>query len=117
MAATHRLGVIANIISRKEPWLNEFARAGVLNLFATTVFSSDGCSIKPSRKLFEQALHAIEAPRSEVVFVGDSLRCDIGGAAGAGLASIWIDRAGRGRQATDPEPTLIVGDLLEVINS
>jgi len=27
LAATHRLGVIANIISRKEPGLREFARA------------------------------------------------------------------------------------------
>ncbi len=117
LAATHRLGVIANIISRKEPWLNEFARAGVLNLFATAVFSSDGRSIKPSRKLFEQALGAIETPRSELVFVGDSLRCDIGGAAGAGLASIWIDRTGRGRRSSDPKPTFIVGDLLELINS
>jgi HAD superfamily hydrolase (TIGR01549 family) len=116
LAATHHLGVIANIVSRKRPWLNEFARAGVLDLFATTVFSSDSCSIKPSRKLFEQALRAIEAPRSEVVFVGDSLRCDIGGAAGAGLASIWIDRTGRGRQPGDPQPILIVRDLLELIN-
>ena len=89
---------------------------GVLNLFATTVFSSDSRSVKPSRKLFEHALGAINAPRSEVVFVGDSLRCDIGGAAGAGLASIWIDRAGRGRGATDPEPTFVIGNLLELIN-
>ena len=117
LAATHRLGVIANIISRKEPWLREFARAGVLNLFATTVFSSDSRSVKPSRKLFEQALGDMKAPRSEVVFIGDSLRCDIGGAVGAGLASVWIDRTHRGRQATDPEPTFIVGDLFELINS
>jgi len=117
LAATHRLGVIANIISRKEPWLSEFARAGVLDLFATTVFSSDSRSVKPSRKLFENALSVIQVPRSEVVFVGDSLRCDIGGAAGAGLASIWIDRAGRGRGARDPEPTLVIGNLLELIES
>ena len=117
LAATHRLGVIANIISRKEPWLREFARAGVLSLFATTVFSSDSRSVKPSRKLFEHALSVIQVPKSEVVFVGDSLRCDIGGAAGAGLASIWIDRAGRGREARDPEPTFVIGNLLELIDS
>ncbi len=117
LATTHRLGVIANIISHKEPWLSEFGRAGVLNLFATTVFSSDSRSVKPSRKLFEQALGAIKAPRSEVVFVGDSLRCDIGGAAGAGLASIWIDGAGRGRGESDPEPTFVIGNLLELIDS
>ena len=117
LAATHRLGVIANIISRKEPWLREFSRAGVLTLFATTVFSSDTRSVKPSRKLFEQALGDMMAPRSEVVFIGDTLRCDIGGAVGAGLASVWIDCTHRGRQATDPEPTFIVGDLFELINS
>lgn len=117
LAATHRLGVIANIISRKGPWLDEFARAGVLDLFATTVFSSDSRSIKPSRKLFDQALHAMEAPKSEVVFVGDSLRCDIGGAAGAGLASIWIDRTGRGRKPGDPEPASVIRDLLELLDS
>jgi HAD superfamily hydrolase (TIGR01549 family) len=116
LAANHRLGVIANIISRKGPWLNEFARAGVLDLFATTVFSSDGRSIKPSRKLFDQALSATAAPPSEVVFVGDSLRCDIGGAARAGLACIWIDRKGRGLQPGDPEPTFVVRDLLELFD-
>ena len=109
-AATYR-------ISRKEPWLSEFARAGVLSLFATTVFSSDSRSVKPSRKLFEDALSVIQVPRPEVVFVGDSLRCDIGGAAGAGLSSIWIDRAGRGRGARDPEPTFVIGNLLELIES
>src|SRR5205814_7715184 len=114
LAATHRLGVIANIISRKEPWLREFARAGVLHLFATTVFSSDSRSVKPSRKLFEQALRDMNAPTSEVVFVGDSLRCDIGGAAGAGLSSIWIERAGRGREVSDPGRTFGGGNVREV---
>jgi len=117
LAATHRLGVIANLISRKERWLKEFKRAGVLDLFAATVFSSDGSSIKPSRKLFDQALRAVDVPKSEVVFVGDSLRCDIGGAAGAGLASIWIDRAGRGRRPEDPEPTFVIRDLVELLDS
>jgi len=115
LAATHRLGLVANILSRKGIWLEEFVRAGVLHLFATTVFSSDGSSIKPSRKLFDQAVTALAAPRSEVVFVGDSLRCDIGGAAAAGLATVWIDRTGHGRQARDPQPNLVVRDLLELV--
>ena len=37
LAAGHRLGLVANILSRKGPWLEEFARAGVLDRFATTV--------------------------------------------------------------------------------
>ena len=115
LAATHRLGLVANILSRKGLWLEEFERAGVLHHFATTVFSSDSSSIKPSRKLFDQAVTALAAPRSEVVFVGDSLRCDIGGATAAGLAAVWIDRAGLGRQPRDPQPTLVVRDLLDLV--
>lgn len=115
LAAAHRLGLVANVLSRKGPWLGEFARAGVLHHFVTTVFSSDGSSIKPSRKLFDQAVAALAAPRSEVVFVGDSLRCDIGGAAAAGLATVWIDRNGHGRQARDPEPGFVVRDLLDLV--
>jgi FMN phosphatase YigB (HAD superfamily) len=115
LAAAHRLGLVANILSRKRPWLEEFERAGVLHHFATTVFSSDTSSIKPSRKLFDQAVTALAAPRSEVVFVGDSLRCDIGGATAAGLAAVWIDRAGHGRQPGDPQPTFVVRDLLDLV--
>ncbi len=117
LAATHRMGLVANILSNKALWLEEFARAGVLDLFAITVFSSDTCSIKPSRKLFDQALAGLDAPRSAVVFVGDSLRCDIGGATAAGLATVWIDRTGRGLQAGDPQPTFVVRDLLEFLDS
>jgi len=61
LAATHRLGLVANILSRKGLWLEEFERAGVLHHFATTVFSSDSSSIKPSRKLFDQAVTALAA--------------------------------------------------------
>ena len=115
LARSHPLGLVANILSRKDLWLEEFRRAGVLDLFAVTVFSSDGPSIKPSRRLFDQAVIALPVPRSEIVFVGDSLRCDIGGAAGAGLATVWIDRAGSGLRAGDPQPDFVVRDLLDLV--
>jgi FMN phosphatase YigB (HAD superfamily) len=115
VSRTHVLGVVANVLSRKDLWLQEFARAGVLQHFAVTVFSSDTSSIKPSRKLFDRAVSALGVPRTDVVFVGDNLRCDIGGAAGAGLASVWIDRNGRGRTARDPQPDLVVRDLRDLM--
>src|SRR5256884_1870884 len=113
LARSHPLGLVANILSRKELWLEEFRRAGVLDLFAVTVFSSDGSSVKPSRKLFDQAVSALPVPRSQIVFVGDSLRCDIAGAAGAGLATVWIVWGGSGLQAGDPQPDFVGPDLFK----
>ncbi len=115
LARSHPLGLVANILSRKDLWLEEFRRAGVLDRFVVTVFSSDTSSIKPSRKLFDQAVSALPVPRSEIVFVGDNLRCDIGGAAGAGLATVWLDPAGAGRRDGDPQPDFVVRDLLELV--
>jgi FMN phosphatase YigB (HAD superfamily) len=117
LARTHRLGLVSNIWSRKDLYLEELTRAGVLDLFAATVFSSDGSSMKPSRKLFDEAVTALAVPRSKVVFVGDSLRFDVSGAAGAGLATVWIDRIGLGRRDGDPQPDFVVHDLLEVVVS
>src|SRR5207253_356022 len=94
--------------------LRRLARSHPLG-FVVTVFSSDTSSIKPSRKLFDQAVSALPVPRSEIVFVGDNLRCDIGGAAGAGLATVWLDPAGAGRRDGDPQPDFVVRDLLELV--
>src|SRR5205809_5465855 len=55
LARSHPLGLVANILSRKELWLEEFRRAGALDLFANTVFSSYGPSDTPSRTLFHHA--------------------------------------------------------------
>jgi HAD superfamily hydrolase (TIGR01509 family) len=112
LAATHQLGVVTNIWSRKLPWLDELRRAGVLDLFAVAVFSSDDPSIKPSPALFRQALAALAVQPPSVVFVGDSLRCDIGGAAAAGLDSVWVNRSGTARPTGSPTPTIEVRSLL-----
>lgn len=115
LAATHWLAVVANVWSRKGPWLAELRRAGVLELFAAVVISSDGPHIKPSPVLFHQALAAVAAPPSAALFVGDSLRYDIGGAIAAGLDSVWINPSEAARPSGSPVPTFEVRSLLELI--
>jgi FMN phosphatase YigB (HAD superfamily) len=117
LAATHRLGVVANVWSRKGPWLAELQRAGVLGLFAAVVFSSDGPHMKPSPVLFREALAALAVPASAAVFIGDSLRCDIGGAAATGLASVWVNAGAATRPAGSPIPTYEVRNLLDLAAS
>jgi putative hydrolase of the HAD superfamily/5'-nucleotidase len=115
LGRTHRLGLVSNIWSRKEPWLAELARAGVSDLFTTMVFSSDTRSIKPSTRLFEAALAAFEMPRRAVVVVGDSLAADVAPARAAGLASVWINRSGARVPPGGPEPDYIAPDLLALV--
>jgi FMN phosphatase YigB (HAD superfamily) len=117
LAATHRLGVVTNIWSRKPPWLDELRRAGVLDLFAAAVFSSDGPSVKPSPALFRQVLATLAVPPPSAVVVGDSLRCDIAGAAAAGLDSVWINPSGSTRPAGAPAPTFEVRSLLWLVHA
>lgn len=76
LSRTHQLGVFSNLWSRKEPWLSEFERIGIANIFACKIFSSDSRSIKPSPALFRTALQSF-SPDAKVLFVGDNLERDI----------------------------------------
>ncbi len=115
LARTHRLALVSNVWSRKDLYLAELHRSGTLDLFAALVFSSDGPSIKPSRVLFDQAIAVLGVARSEAVVVGDSLECDVAGASKAGLASVWIDHAGRGPPADGVRPDWTIRDLRELV--
>jgi putative hydrolase of the HAD superfamily/5'-nucleotidase len=117
LATTHRLGVVSNLWSRKPLWLDEFSRTDVLSLFEIVVFSSDGPYMKPAPALFRQALTALPVPPSSVVFVGDCLRCDIGGAAAAGLDSVWVNAGGAARPPNSPIPTFEIRSLLELASA
>jgi FMN phosphatase YigB (HAD superfamily) len=110
LGGTHRLGLVANVWAGKGPWLAELERAGVLGLFGSLIFSSDTRSVKPSRVLFELALRPFGVARAEVLFVGDSLRCDVRGAKAAGLATAWINPEGGGH----PDADLVVPSLLDL---
>jgi FMN phosphatase YigB (HAD superfamily) len=109
LAARHQLGLVANIWCEKSLWLRELERSGVHDLFRTMVFSSDYRSIKPSPVLFRRALDGFAVDRSRVVFVGDSLRCDIEGAKTVGLSTVWISDAGG-----DAKADHVVSSLLDL---
>ena len=115
LALTHRLGLVSNIWSKKEIFVLELERAEVLKLFSALVFSSEGICIKPSRAIFDQAVAGLTLPLQDVVMIGDNLQCDVGGAAAAGLASIWINSTGQTIPTSAPEPDYIISDLQELL--
>lgn len=100
VAKTHSLGVVSNLCAKPEPWRELLRREGLLSLFTTTVFSSEGTSIKPARSLFEHALAAFPAD-SRVLFAGDSLERDVIPAKALGMSTVWIAAPGSQHESAD----------------
>lgn len=90
LARTHRIGLVTNIWAPKYLWEREFERTGLYDLFSAMVFSSSFRSVKPSPKLFREALRGLGVAPEQVLFVGDSLRCDIEGAKQLGMHTAWV---------------------------
>jgi FMN phosphatase YigB (HAD superfamily) len=110
----HRLGVISDIWSPKDIFLDVFREAGIINLFDHMIFSSDSLHVKPSSALFLEALGLFGCNQKNAIYVGDNLMRDVGGAAGVGMDSIWLTN---GKNATpllskiDVTPTYVVENL------
>ena len=86
------LGIISNFDTRLFTVLRGL---GIAEAFATVTISSLAHAAKPSPKIFQLALekHAVEP--EEAMYVGDSLRDDVEGAAKVGLRAILLDRQGQ----------------------
>lgn len=69
----------------------ELTTTGIMEFFENTcrISAADVGYLKPHVRIFETALHQLQARPEEVVFIGDSLRADIAGAQAAGMKAIW----------------------------
>ena len=84
-------------------------------MFEVIVFSSEVGIIKPSPRIFQKALEALDVEVSKVVYIGDSLRRDIAGAQSIGMATVWIQPDQIDRESLAIKPDLIVNDLCNVL--
>lgn len=111
LKSKHSLGVVSNIWSHRALFVKELKRAGIYDLFDTIVWSSDHGCIKPSPILFRKALAQFPVETAEVLFVGDNLKRDVGGAKAMGMSTVWINDGEVNLSAEDPQPDLIIPDL------
>lgn len=70
----------------------EMKRLGISGFFNRTFFSSDYGISKPDRALFDKVAMAEGLVPSDTVFVGNSLRDDIAGAASMGWDTVYVCR-------------------------
>jgi HAD superfamily hydrolase (TIGR01509 family) len=85
-----KLGVVSNSVFSREPMYAHLRQTGLAGYMDTVVFSSDVGARKPQAKPFLAALSQMGCVAGDAVFVGDSPEADLAGAAGAGMAAIWL---------------------------
>ncbi len=106
----HRLAIISNA---DDAYLNPVVARIPAN-FATVVSSEAGQCYKPDQRLFTAAIRELGVEPSQCVYVGDKQFEDVMGARGAGMAAVWINRAGESLDPARPTPDAEIRDLLEL---
>lgn len=87
-----RLGIITNGDLTFQT--NKIERLGLQPLFERVITSGELGYAKPDARIFEHACELFGVDVSRVAYIGDRLRTDAIGAAGAGLTGVWLDRHG-----------------------
>jgi putative hydrolase of the HAD superfamily/5'-nucleotidase len=99
LAVTHRLGLVSDLWAPSRRARGYLAAEGLGELFDSVVLSCEHGAVKPSPRLFLQALSELRSRPQTTLFVGDNYRRDIEGAAACGLGTAWIRVGGRAGDA------------------
>ena len=65
--------------------------SGILDHFASTMFSDEVGFCKPHGAMFEKALGELGARPRDAIHVGDLLRTDVAGAKAMGMKAVWVN--------------------------
>ena len=84
--------------------------------FDPLVISSEVGVMKPEAGIFEHAVVQAGTVPERAAMVGDHLWHDVGGAQGAGLRGIWLDRTGIAPEAEWPRPDVILSSLSALLD-
>lgn len=92
LSRDHRLCVLSNFDRRLRSVL---AGHGLDRFFEHIILSSEVGASKPHPRMFDTALHLMEADAATSWHVGDDLRCDVEGAESRGWRAFAVDRPER----------------------
>ncbi len=84
---------------------------GLKNYFHTVTTAEAANALKPNIRIFEYALHAINAEAAQCMYIGDSPEVDGHGALNAGMQFVWLNTEGRENKFNFPQ----IADLGELI--
>jgi putative hydrolase of the HAD superfamily len=87
------LGIITN--GNSEQQRRKLRNTGIMERFRPVLVSGDIGVGKPDPRIFREAARLAGRAPGECLYVGDRLDADALGSARAGMAGVWLDRAGR----------------------
>ncbi len=105
------LGIVSNVPLPGRLYQAILARYGLLEPFATSHFSYDEGSRKPSPAMLRSALAELGVAPSRAMMVGDRRSMDVAAGRAAGLTTVWLESEDGG----GPEPDVSIHDLPELL--
>jgi FMN phosphatase YigB (HAD superfamily) len=111
----HRLGLVSNVWADKSVFCRELKRSGVYDLFEILVFSSEQGVIKPEPGIFRPVIDHFKKPADQLVYIGNSYKRDIRGAAGTGMRTILVDNGPASEITGDTEPDYTIRSIEELV--
>jgi HAD superfamily hydrolase (TIGR01509 family) len=109
-----RTAICSNTLWRNdEDSRRDWTELGMADLFDAYVTSNGTGFAKPHRRIFERALHLVDAAPEEAAIVGDQLSRDIAGGKALGIRTIW-KRPAWHRGPVEPQPDATITTLTEL---
>jgi len=100
LCAGYKLGIVSNFAIPE--CLDQLVQKFSLARFFDVVVISGAVNVrKPSPRIFEMALHALNLNAEEAVFIGDTPTIDVKGAKNVGMHAILIDRESEMKHASE----------------
>ena len=95
--------------------IDAFTRLGIREPFDAFVVSGDVGYLKPSPRIFDHAVAALDARKEETVMVGDYAPIDVSGAKRAGLrAAVWAPYPRASPPPAHPDADAVIEHLAEL---
>jgi len=83
-----KMGIVSNTFVPGKTLDRHLSEVGLLDFFPVRIYSSEVGYRKPHRRIFELALHELDARADQSLFVGDLLKTDMVGARRVGMTTV-----------------------------
>ncbi len=113
LKARYQMALITNGLSDLQ---REKIQGGRLEQYFDLILISGEVNCrKPDKQIFQKAFSHFKKKKEEFIMIGNSLKSDIGGAANAGIRSVWVNRT-KEINNNGAKPDYEISSLLQIFD-